>query len=185
MDKAAEAVKNAIMNGIDLIREGAGVDITSATFIIQICATLFLFLIVRFKCWNIVTSFLEKRNESVQNALNNKLAAELEFETLKEESSHLMDDARKEANVIVQDAKKLANDEKDKIITDARQEVNRLLDNANQQVEQMKQDVQEEIKNEIIEVAYLLSEKITKSEIDRTKDQQLVQEFLKEELAND
>ena len=51
--------------------------------------------------------------------------------------------------------------------------------------QQLKETIREEIKNEIIEVAYLLSEKITKSEIDRTKDQQLVQEFLKEELAND
>ena len=185
MDKAAESVKNAIMNGIDLIREGAGVDITSATFIIQICATLVLFLIIRFKCWNIVTSFLEKRNESVEKALTSKNDAEQELASLKEESNHLIDDAKQEANIIVKDAKKLANIEKDKIISDARQEATRLLDNASQQVEQMKQDVQEEIKNEIIEVAYLLSEKITKSEIDRTKDQQLVQEFLKEELAND
>ena len=80
MDKAAESVRNAIMNGIDLIREGAGIDITSATFIIQICATLFLFLIVRFKCWNIVTNFLENRNKSVQASLDKKLEAEAETE---------------------------------------------------------------------------------------------------------
>jgi F-type H+-transporting ATPase subunit b len=185
MDQAAESVKNAIMNGIDLIREGAGVDITSATFIIQICATLFLFLIVRFKCWNIVTSLLVKRKEAVQVAIDNKNQLELESKALQEQSSHLIEDAKNEATTLVQDAKKLANVEKDKIINDAKQEAERLLNNANQQVEQMKQDVQEDIKNEIIEVAYLLSEKITKSHIDRTKDQELVQEFLKEELAND
>ena len=92
MDQAAEAVKNAIMNGIDLIREGAGLDITSATFIIQICATLVLFLIVRFKCWNIVTNFLEKRNQSVKAALNEKTEAEKEVKALQFESAHLLED---------------------------------------------------------------------------------------------
>lgn len=185
MDQAAEAVKNAIMNGIDLIREGAGLDITSATFIIQICATLVLFLVVRFKCWNIVTNFLEKRNESVKAALNEKNQAEEEINSLKEESSHIIDDAKQTANNLVQDAKKTANAEKDKIIQDAKQEAQRLLENAKTTIEQEKQDLQEDIKNEIVEVAYLLSEKITKSHIDRTKDQELVEEFLKEELAND
>lgn len=185
MDQAAEAVKNAIMNGIDLIREGAGLDITSATFIIQICATLVLFLIVRFKCWNIVTNFLEKRNESVKKAIDEKTEAEAELTTLKEESSHIIADAKQEANFIVQDAKKLANAEKDKIVLDAKQEATRLLENAKTSIEQEKQDLQEDIKNEIVEVAYLLSEKITKSHIDRTKDQELVKEFLNEEFAND
>ena len=82
MGGAAETVKNAIMNGIDLIREGAGLDITSVTFITQICATLVLFLVVRFKCWNIVTNFLEKRNQSVKAALNEKTEAEKEVKAL-------------------------------------------------------------------------------------------------------
>ena len=185
MGGAAETVKNAIMNGIDLIREGAGLDITSVTFITQICATLVLFLVVRFKCWNIVTNFLEKRNESVKAALNEKNQAEEEINSLKEESSHIIDDAKQTANLLVQDAKKTANAEKDKIIQDAKQEAQRLLENAKTTIEQEKQDLQEDIKNEIVEVAYLLSEKITKSHIDRTKDQELVKEFLKEELAND
>jgi len=185
MDQAAEAVKNAIMNGIDLIREGAGLDITSATFIIQICATLVLFLIVRFKCWNIVTNFLEKRNQSVKAALNEKTEAEKEVKALQFESAHLLEDAKQTADSLVQDARKLANVEKDKIIQDAKQEAQILLENAKATIEQEKQDLQEDIKNEIVEVAYLLSEKITKSHIDRSKDQELVKEFLKEELAND
>ena len=185
MDKAAESVRNAIMNGIDLIREGAGIDITSATFIIQICATLFLFLIVRFKCWNIVTNFLENRNKSVQASLDKKLEAEAETEKLLKESSNILKDAKHEANEVLLDARNLANKEKEKIVTDAKLEANRILENANQQIEQNRKDLEEDIKNEIVEVAYLLSEKITKSHIDRTKDQELVNEFLKEELAND
>ena len=185
MDKAAESVRNAIMNGIDLIREGAGIDITSATFIIQICATLFLFLIVRFKCWNIVTNFLENRNKSVQASLDKKLEAEAEIEKLLKESSNILTDAKREANEVLIDARSLANKEKEKIVTDAKLEANRILENANQQIEQNRKDLEEDIKNEIVEVAYLLSEKITKSHIDRTKDQELVNEFLKEELAND
>ena len=185
MDKAAESVRNAIMNGIDLIREGAGIDITSATFIIQICATLFLFLIVRFKCWNIVTNFLENRNKSVQASLDKKLEAEAETEKLLKESNNILTDAKREANEVLIDARSLANKEKEKIVTDAKLEANRILENANQQIEQNRKDLEEDIKNEIVEVAYLLSEKITKSHIDRTKDQELVNEFLKEELAND
>ena len=66
MDKAAEAVREAIMNGIDLIREGAGVDVTALTFITQICATIILFLFVRFFFWDKVTAIIEKRKAVVK-----------------------------------------------------------------------------------------------------------------------
>ena len=128
MDKAAEAVKNAIMNGIDLIREGAGIDITSATFIIQICATIVLFLFVRYKLWNIVTGFLEKRVQSVITELQKKEQAEAELVELKAESSHIIDDAKQEALELVSNAKKVATIEQERIVNNAKQEANVILD---------------------------------------------------------
>ena len=68
----ADSVKNAIDLGIDLLRDGAGIDVTAVTFIIQICATIILFIYVRFFLWKTVTGMIDARRANIQKELDSK-----------------------------------------------------------------------------------------------------------------
>jgi len=180
MDQAAQEVTEAIKNGIDLIREGAGLQTTLATFVIQIAATLVLFLYVRLFLWKRVTSMLDARKKAQQDALD-------ELNNMKDDTDRLKQDA----STIISDAKKDALNEKEEIIIEAKNEAKtikneaqieakRMIDEANENIEQEISNARQQVKEEIIDVAYALSEKIVEREIDRKKNQDLVDSYLED-----
>lgn len=184
MGDAAKAVQDMIMNGIDLIREGAGIDVTAATFIIQICATLVLFLFVRFFAWDIITNILESRKAKTQAIIDERDEMQKQVDELNNQAQTILSDAETTAKQHLDESRKSANLQKDKIISEAKAEASQLLEDAKNQIEFEKAQMADDIKNEIIEVAYALSEKITASNIDRTKNNELVDNFFKE-VSND
>lgn len=181
MDKAAEAVRAAIMNGIDLIREGAGVDVTAVTFITQICATIVLFLFVRFFMWDKVTNILHKREELVMESLNKKAEAEQRIASVNEESAQIIKEAKEEANRINKEAVVDANQKRDAIIEKAKNEASVLEKEAHERLDADVAKAEEGLKQEIIDVAYLLAEKIVEANIDKAKDEELVKQFFEEQ----
>lgn len=177
MDKAAEEVQNAIQNGIDLIREGAGITASLATFIIQILATLVLFLIVRFLLWNRITAMLDKRKMATQEAIDNLNAIEAKTDSLKKEADTIISDAVNDANLKKEAIINDANLEKEEIISKAKIKADGMIKDAEEEISRSKEEAKEEIKEEIIEVAYELSKKITASEIDSKKNNEIIDQF--------
>ena len=181
MDKAAEAVRTAIMNGIDLIREGAGVDVTAVTFITQICATIILFLFVRFFFWNKVTGILEKREELVMESLSKREEAVAEIESVKTQSEQIINEAKADASSIKQQAMLDASNTKDAIIQKAKSDASALESETHAKLEAERDAMQDDIKQEIIDVAYQLAEKIVEANIDKAKNEELVKQFFEEQ----
>lgn len=185
MDKAAEEVQSAITNGIDLIREGAGINATLVTFIVQICATLVLFLIVRFFLWNKVTSILDKRKASIENAINEKNQIIDETNKLKEEANNIISQANLEAENLKTSILSEAEKESSNIISDANIKAKQMIEDAKVDIDEQYQNAEGKIKEEIISVAYELARKITGDNISEEKNEQLVKDFFNEEEKND
>lgn len=176
----ADSVKNAIDLGIDLLRDGAGIDVTAITFIVQICATLVLFLFVRFFFWNKVTGMIDKRRENIQKDIDSKEEAILELEKAKVEASAIITKAKKEADLIVEQAKTNSKIAADNIMNHTLLEIEVKQKAADEQIKNDRAKMEEGLREEIISVAYTLAEKITEKEIDQNKNQQMVDNFLKE-----
>lgn len=176
----ADSVKNAIDLGIDLLRDGAGIDVTAVTFIIQICATIILFLYVRFFLWKTVTGMIEARKANIQKELDSKDDALKELEKAKLEAATIVSDAKNEASSIIERAKSTSVIEADNIKSRALSEIEAKKSAALEQINSERKQAEESLRDEIITVAYTLAEKITEKEIDETKHQELVDEFLKE-----
>ena len=185
MDKAAEEVQSAITNGIDLIREGAGISATLVTFIVQICATLVLFLIVRFFLWNKVTSILDKRKAAIEDAIASKKQIIDETAKLKEEASVIIDNAKNEAEDVKASIITQARVESDHLLNDASCKATQMIEDAKEEIDEQYNAAQQEIKEEIISVAYELARKITEANISPEQNEQLVKDFFAKEQADD
>ena len=96
MDQVAEAVKSAIENGIDILRDAGGIDVMAATFIAQICATIVLILVVRFRFWNIVTNFIAKKSEAMNESLRKKEEALKEAKEIADNGGNVKEGIDKE-----------------------------------------------------------------------------------------
>lgn len=176
----ADSVKNAIDLGIDLLRDGAGIDVTAITFIVQICATIVLFLFVRFFFWNKVTGMIDKRRENIQKEIDSKDDALHELEKAKIEANVIITAAKEEASLILEKAKTTSKVEADVIMNKALSEIDAKQKASLEQIENEREKMEAGLREEIISVAYTLAEKITEKEIDQSKNEQLVEDFLKE-----
>lgn len=176
----ADSVKNAIDLGIDLLRDGAGIDVTAVTFIIQICATIVLFLFVRLFLWKTVRGMIDARKANIQKELDSKDDALKELEEAKLEANNIVNNAKEEATEILDKAKNTATLEADNIKNRALAEIEAKKIASVEQINSERKQAEDSLRNEIITVAYALAEKITEKEIDETKHQQLVDDFLKE-----
>ena len=181
MDQAAEEVKNAIYNGIDLIRDGAGIQATLITFIIQISATLVLFSFVRFFIWKTVMNILNKRKEAEVNAINEKNQMIEETNKLKSDADTIISDSKKAAELLKNQMIQDAESESAEIIENANKVALKKLEDADAAIDREYQNMQNQIKEEIVSTAYLLSQKITEKEIDEEKHKAIIDNFFKSE----
>lgn len=176
----ADSVKNAIDLGIDLLRDGAGIDVTAVTFIIQICATIVLFIYVRFFLWKTVTGMIDARKANIQKELDSKDDAVKELEAAKKEAGLIIDQAKEEASLIVERAKNTSKLEAANIMNHALAEIESKEQASIEQINNERKKAEIGLRDEIITVAYTLAEKITEKEIDQTKHEELVDNFMKE-----
>lgn len=148
------------------------------TFILQLAATLVLFLIVRFKFWNLVTGMIEARKQKIEESLKQKDDALIELENAKQEAENVKNESKKIASKIIDEAKKTSYVEAEEIINNANQQAEQTKLAAQSQIEKERKDMQEGIKNEIVEVAYLVAEKMVEHEIDKEANKELVEQTI-------
>lgn len=170
----ADQISNLIKNGLELLLnppEGF------VSVIIQLVATLILFLAVRFLLWNKITAVLEERKKKMEAAYKAKddalkASEELKIQMVKDEK-----EAREKGNQIIERAKQKSYLEAEEILTKAKVDAKNRIDQAEDEIALQKIKAEDEIKKEIVDVAYLMAEKIVAKEIDKTKYNDLVDEF--------
>ena len=185
----AETVKSAIENGVILIENGdVNLDklpIGVITLIAQLVATTVLFLVVRFKFWNIVTSFVEARKNAVQAELDKAENAKIVVEQATIESKELVQNARTTANNIIQQAKTLSEKEAEKILNEAHEQIESDKAKALREFDQKEIELRRNLQQEIVDVAYLLADKMVNKQMDEKQNQLIVDEFLSDGTIND
>ena len=148
---------------------------------IQLCATLIIFLIVRFLIWNKVTEILEARKKMVRDAVKGRDDALGEAKLALADANKTKDEAVKEANRIIESAKKRGYNEAEDIKNRANADAKLRIENASEEIERMKNENIADIKKQIVEVAYAMASKIVEKEIEEDKYDIQVDKFMKED----
>lgn len=186
-DEFAEKVENLIHNGIRLIDDGLNnaLGITLVEMLIQLGATLILFLIVRFFVWNKLTAILDKRKQAISDAIKQKDDAILESKKINEESQKQISDAKVEASKIIERAKSKGYEQAEDIIRQAEETAKLKIQNAESEIEMKVAESQNDIKKEIVDVAYEMASNIVGKEIAKGSYQLDVDDYLNKVKAND
>lgn len=150
------------------------------TIVMQLAATLLLFLFVYFFMWKKVTRLLEARQALVKKELDDAKKAREKALKIALEKDKEYQEAKEEARRLILEATREGNEQKDKIIADAKEEARRRLNNADEEIKLEIEKSKKEIKDAIVDVAFAAAEKIVKKEIDREKHQDIVKEFIEE-----
>ena len=178
----SDIINGALNNGIPLLNDAVStegrIQEIVATFVIQFLIFIILFLVVRFKFWNIVTNYIETRGKAVDEELSKKDDAIKTLAEATEQAENLKAESKKEALTIVEQARKISKNEADAIKQQALEEIENEKTRAKEQLEHERDMMEKEIKDQIIEVAYEMSKTIVGREIDQAKNQDVVDEML-------
>ena len=148
--------------------------------LIQLCSTLILFIVVRIFLWKPLTNILEQRRELAMKEIEDAKKKNEDAAVYLEESKKEVTKAKKRAKEIVDNAVISAKLEKTEIVENAKAEAKRRLDNVDEEIKLEISKQQEQLKNEIVEIAFLAAEKIVKREIDKAEHLSAVEDFLDE-----
>ncbi len=154
-------------------------------FIIQLCATLILFIVVKKFFWQKITKFLEARRDAIDGELAtankaNEKAAELESKLTQE-----YENSKLEIQTLIANAVKEGNILKQEIVSEAKKEAELRLSNATKDIEFEVKKQEQAIKDEIISIAFAAAEKIVAHEVDQKKHLKLVTDLIESGLKDD
>ena len=175
LDKIAETVNKCLGPLKDLNITGSDV----RDLLIQLIATILLFVVVRVFLWKPITNILETRRQAIDKALEDAKASKDSAKALEDELAEELAKAKASVQEILAKAEKDGNLKREQIINDAKLEAKQRLENLEVELEQEKNNMQKEIRKEIVDIAFAAAEKIVAKEIDRDKYMDVVDEILK------
>ncbi len=143
-------------------------------------AVFILFLFVGYLLINPVRNVLKKRQEKVQSDLDDAARDKEEAAQLKSQYDERLKKVDDEASLILSEAKAKAAKNEAMIIAEAKEEAGRIVTNAQKDAELEKLKVKDEVRTEIINVASAMAGKIIETSIDQNKQDELLNETLKE-----
>ena len=177
--EALEAITALVKGGLGPLGNGLNFTLDFAIdFGIQIAATVILFIVVIIFFWKPITKILEQRREAIDKELEDAKTAKEDAIKVKEELDLELENARKQVKEMLDQAEKEANIRRDTIINDAKAEAKARLESLQNELELEKKNMEKDIKNQIIDIAFLAAEKIVAKEIDQEKYLSVVDSIL-------
>lgn len=181
ISEALESIVSTVEQALGPLAKGfqiGGSDVRD--ILIQLIATIILFLVVRFFLWKPITNILEKRRETIDKSLEEANTSKENAKQIEAELATELSLAKAQVKELLDKAEKDGNLRRETIINDAKEEARRRLNNLELELEQEKKKMEKEIRQEIVDIAFAAAEKIVAKEINHDKYLDIVDDILKE-----
>jgi len=139
---------------------------------------IFLLLLRKF-AWGPILSSLNSREENIKSALETAEKQNKESIEILEQNKKIIAEANAQASKLMSEARELATKLKDDIVSKANEEANRNINRAKEQIVSMKETALEEMKGDIVDIAIKASEKILSENLNREKQINIINDFMK------
>ncbi len=146
--------------------------------LISLANLLLLFWIIKKFLYGPVKKMLDSRKEKIDGTYKRAEEAEQTALLHKKEYEEKLSGAKEEADEIIHSAVQTAKDREKDILTEAKSEADRILQRAEENAALELKKAESTIKDEIVEISTLLSEKILKREISAEDHQSLIDDFI-------
>ena len=148
--------------------------------LISLANLAILFFLVKKFLYKPVKNMLEKRRGAIDKEYSDAEGARAEALREKEEYAEKLSGARGEAEAIISSAVSVAKAREGEIVEDARREAESILRKAREDAELELRRAEGAIKNEIVDVSALLTEKLLEREINAADHKALIDSFIEE-----
>ena len=143
-------------------------------------AIFVMFAFLSYLLFNPARDLLKKREERVKDNIDSAEKSKADAEALRADYENKLREINKEADEILSAARKKALESEAKIVDNAKEEAAAIIARAHKQAELEMKKAQDEVKQQIIEVATLMAGKIVSVSLEDEDHADLIQETLKE-----
>ena len=151
---------------------------------VVLVAMLFVFLILSYLLFNPARELINKRKELIAGEMEKAETLRIEADEYKAEYDRKLQNADEEVNEIMNTARKRAKKQEDEIIAEAKDEAGRIVKRAEKEIALEKNKARDDIKQEIITVATIMTEKFVTDSMDESKQKELFDDAL-EKIGED
>lgn len=149
-------------------------------FVIQLCATGILVLIIAKFLVKPARQFIAARKEYIEKNLEEAASKNKEADEKLLEANARIKEAKVVGKEIIDTAKVTALNEKDRIVEETKKEVVSLKQKAREDIEMERQKMKEDLSSEVIDVALLAASKVVEREVSTQDNQRIVADFIKD-----
>lgn len=143
-------------------------------------AVFFLFMLMSYLLFNPARKLLKDRQERIANDIDSAKEDKESAAALKAEYESKLKDIDKEAEQILAEARQKALKNEAKIVDEAKEEASRIIKRAQEEAELEKKHAMDDMKQEMIQIASLMAQKVVAASIDTNIQDTLVEETLNE-----
>lgn len=143
-------------------------------------AVFFLFLLMSYLLFDPARKLLKDRQERIANDINSAKDDKETAAALKAEYEGRLKEIDKEAEEILSEARQKAIKNEARIIDEAKEEASRIIKRAQEEAELEKKHAMDDMKQEMIQIASLMAQKVVSASINTQIQDTLVDETLKE-----
>ena len=143
-------------------------------------AVFFLFMLMSYLLFNPARKLLKDRQEKIANDIDSAKEDKESAAALKAEYEGKLKDIDKEAELILAEARQKALKNEAKIVDEAKEEASRIIKRAQEEAELEKKHAMDDMKQEMIQIASLMAQKVVAASIDTDIQDTLVEETLNE-----
>lgn len=131
---------------------------------------IFWFMMYKF-AFNPIVESLKKRDQGIQDSLDQAKAAREEMNNLKAENDKILEQAREERSAILNEAKEMRENMIAEAKEKAQAEADRIVKNATQEIESKRVEAMTSVKNDVGNMAIGIAEKILRKELANSSEQ--------------
>lgn len=153
-------------------------DIEIATFVIQMVATIVLFLAIKIFFTKPMKAFLDKRRAFVLEEFEKAHLAQEEAEFFKEQAQRELEKIQEQADKMLQDASAKAQLKYDDILKAAEIATDAKAEKMRKTIEKERQDMYYDAKKDIAKTAQMVASKLVKKEMNQTIHDDLFGDFV-------
>lgn len=141
---------------------------------------IILFVLLRIFLFKPINKMMNERTQSIQKDIDDAEKAKQEAESLRQEYTDTLSEAKEEASRIIMKAHDDAETERSNIIQKSHEEADEIVSAASETIENERRRVLQQAQSSIADLAIEAASKIVGANLDDEKNRQIVDKFLSE-----
>ncbi len=138
---------------------------------------LLLLILYRY-AWDPIIASLNEREETIDSSIRRAEKALAEAKQIQAENQKARREAEQEAQRIMREAREAAESLRSDEVEKTRQKIRQMQEQAQAEIEREKQGALQDLRDEVADLAVEAAEKILRTELDGSRQRQLVNDFI-------